>query len=141
MPSTSITSRTGARSSFAHPFCHRARDLFDVGPIDLAATDLDGDGVHELFGTRYVRTRYVDSIPVPFDEARNGPENCLFRFDGKRWVDVTREAGIAWQVYFHDPEGVRLEVYVDRRDAPGGRALWHGKQETLDPDTVREAAS
>jgi catechol 2,3-dioxygenase-like lactoylglutathione lyase family enzyme len=50
------------------------------------------------------------------------------------------EAGIAWQVYFHDPEGVKLEVYVDRRDAPGGRALWHGRQETLDPDTVRDDA-
>jgi catechol-2,3-dioxygenase len=50
------------------------------------------------------------------------------------------DAGIAWQVYFHDPEGVKLEVYVDRRDAPGGRDLWHGRQETLDPDTVREAA-
>ena len=50
------------------------------------------------------------------------------------------EAGIAWQVYFHDPEGVKLEVYVDRRDAPGGRPLWHGQQDDLDPDTVREAA-
>jgi catechol 2,3-dioxygenase-like lactoylglutathione lyase family enzyme len=49
------------------------------------------------------------------------------------------EAGIAWQVYFHDPEGVKLEVYVDRRDAPSGRALWHGQQDELDPDTVREA--
>jgi catechol 2,3-dioxygenase-like lactoylglutathione lyase family enzyme len=50
------------------------------------------------------------------------------------------EAGIAWQVYFHDPEGVKLEVYVDRRDATGGRALWHGQQDTLDPNTVRDAA-
>lgn len=70
----------------------------------------------------------------------------------KEWVEIVDqleargldlefgEAGIAWQVYFHDPEGVKLEVYVDRRDAPGGRALWHGRQEDLDPDTVREAA-
>ena len=51
-----------------------------------------------------------------------------------------QEAGIAWQCYFRDPEGVRLELYCDRRDAPGGRALWHGEQETLDPETVRDAA-
>ncbi len=50
------------------------------------------------------------------------------------------EAGIAWQVYFHDPEGVKLEVYLDRRAAPGGRPLWHGQQETLDPNSVRAAA-
>lgn len=51
------------------------------------------------------------------------------------------EAGIAWQVYFHDPEGVKLEVYVDRRDSPGGRALWQGQQDDLDPNTVREVAA
>lgn len=60
---------------------------------------------------------------------------------GARGLDLEfGEAGIAWQVYFHDPEGVRLEVYLDRRDAPGGRALWQGRQETLDPNTVRAAA-
>lgn len=77
----------------------------DEAPFySIASADLDGDGAHELFGTRYVRTRYVDSIPVPFDEARNGPENCLFRFDGKRWVDVTREAGLI------DGEGGRFSL-------------------------------
>ncbi len=51
-----------------------------------------------------------------------------------------QEAGIAWQCYFHDPEGVRLEVYVDRRDTLGGRALWHGQQESLTFEAIREAA-
>lgn len=50
-----------------------------------------------------------------------------------------QEAGIAWQCYFHDPEGTKLEVYCDRREAPDGRAYWRGIQSTLDEATLREA--
>ncbi len=51
-----------------------------------------------------------------------------------------QEAQIAWQCYFHDPEGVKLEVYCDRRQRPDGAPLWRGRQESLDEDRLREAA-
>jgi len=35
--------------------------------------------------------------------------------------------GISWAIYFHDPDGTRLEVYLDRRGQRSGRALWRGK--------------
>lgn len=53
-------------------------------------------------------------------------------------VDL-QEAGIAWQCYTRDPEGVRVEIYCDRREALGGRALWLGIQEDLSEDRLRDA--
>ena len=51
-----------------------------------------------------------------------------------------QEAQIAWQCYFHDPEGTRLEVYCDRRERPDGSPLWRGRQEGLAEDRLRRAA-
>ncbi len=51
-----------------------------------------------------------------------------------------QEAQIAWQCYFHDPEGNRLEVYTDRRQRPDGSPLWQGRQEDLPEDRLRAAA-
>lgn len=58
-----------------------------------------------------------------------------------------QDAQIAWQCYFHDPEGMKLEVYCelevycDRRRRPDGSALWEGRQADLAPDRLRSAAS
>ncbi len=54
-------------------------------------------------------------------------------------VDL-QEAQIAWQCYFYDPEGVRVEVYCDRRTRPDGSPLWEGRQEDLAEDRLRAAA-
>ncbi len=35
--------------------------------------------------------------------------------------------GISWATYFRDPDGNGLEVYVDRRQASGGRLAWQGE--------------
>ena len=51
-----------------------------------------------------------------------------------------QEAQIAWQCYFHDPEGNKLEVYTDRRKRPDGNPLWQGQQEQLLKERLREAA-
>ena len=51
-----------------------------------------------------------------------------------------QEAQIAWQCYFEDPEGNKLEVYCDRRDRPDGAPLWRGRQGPLSRDRLREAA-
>ena len=51
-----------------------------------------------------------------------------------------QEAQIAWQCYLHDPEGLKLEVYCDRRTRPDGAPLWKGRQEDLALSRLREAA-
>ncbi|MEM0961873.1 MAG: VOC family protein [Bacteroidota bacterium] len=52
-----------------------------------------------------------------------------------------QEAQIAWQCYFEDPEGVRVEVYCDRRQRPDGDPLWQGRQEDLPIERLRAAVS
>lgn len=67
----------------------------DEAPIyGVSAADVDGDGDLDLFGARYVSTRYADTVPVPFEDARNGPSNVLFRNDAGKFVDVTAAAGL-----------------------------------------------
>lgn len=58
----------------------------------LAAADVTGDGVPEIFGTRYVTTRYADAIPIPFEEAQNGPTNHLFQLVDGQLEDITERA-------------------------------------------------
>ena len=61
----------------------------------LAAADYDLDGDLDLFGVRYVKTSYGDSVPQPFENATNGPRNHLLRNDGEDgYVDVTDEVGL-----------------------------------------------
>ena len=52
-----------------------------------------------------------------------------------------QEAQIAWQCYFRDPEGNKLELYCDRRFLPDGDPLWRGRQESLPESRLRAAAS
>lgn len=34
---------------------------------------------------------------------------------------------ISWALYFDDPDGNGVEVYLDTRNQPGGVDLWHGE--------------
>ncbi len=46
---------------------------------------------------------------------------------------------ISWAMYFDDPDGNGLEVFVDTRHAPGGRPLWAGVNVPLPPETILAA--
>lgn len=39
--------------------------------------------------------------------------------------------GISWALYFEDPEGNGLELFLDRRTTPGGTATWEGASRRL----------
>ena len=60
----------------------------------ISATDFDGDGDLDIYGSRYVRSQYGESVPIPFHEARNGPSNHLFRNTDRGFVDVTAPLGL-----------------------------------------------
>jgi len=49
--------------------------------------------------------------------------------------------GISWALYFDDPDGTRLEVYLDRRGQRDGRALWRGKVRPLSERRLASAAN
>ncbi|MDA1265681.1 MAG: VCBS repeat-containing protein, partial [Planctomycetota bacterium] len=62
----------------------------------LAAADFDLDGDLDIYALRYVQSAYGQSIPRPFQDARNGPGNHLLRNDGPEgFVDVTAEVGLS----------------------------------------------
>lgn len=43
---------------------------------------------------------------------------------------------ISWALYFSDPDGNGLEIYVDTRQESHGRDLWHGRNLPLDSEKV-----
>ncbi len=43
---------------------------------------------------------------------------------------------ISWAMYFSDPDGNGLEIYVDTRKEADGRDLWHGENLPLDRETI-----
>ncbi len=80
------------------------KGAFDVGGFCVApdetpfygvsASDFDGDGDLDIYGSRYVRSQYGESVPIPFHEARNGPSNHFFRNTERGFVDVTAPLGL-----------------------------------------------
>lgn len=68
-------------------------------------------------------------------------EAALGRLDqeGVGWQAV--DHGISWAVYFSDPDGNGLELYVDRRSSEGGRARWEGATRALRREVIRKAAT
>jgi catechol 2,3-dioxygenase len=53
-------------------------------------------------------------------------------------VDLV-DNGISWAMYFADPDGNRIELYADTRQATGGRLQWEGRAQTLTAEAVRRA--
>ncbi|HVS16781.1 MAG TPA: VOC family protein [Thermoanaerobaculia bacterium] len=39
--------------------------------------------------------------------------------------------GISWALYLSDPDDLGVEVYLDRRSAPGGTPRWEGRSRPL----------
>jgi catechol 2,3-dioxygenase len=46
---------------------------------------------------------------------------------------------ISWAMYFTDPDGNGLEIYVDTRNAPGGQLLWKGVNVPIAEQALRAA--
>jgi hypothetical protein len=66
-----------------------------AGFYSLAAGDYDNDGDLDIYACCYVKLRYGVSVPIPFEDANNGPANYLLRNDLPRgFTDVTRQTGL-----------------------------------------------
>lgn len=44
---------------------------------------------------------------------------------------INGDNGISWVMRFEDPDGNEIEIYLDRRKAPDGTALWEGRWQTF----------
>ena len=66
-----------------------------------------------------------------------------------RAYETVRSAGpvaavdhrISWAMYFSDPDGNGLEIYVDTRDAADGARLWDGWDRPLPEAKIRASAA
>ena len=104
------------------------------------------DGMHHRLVLRRARDGSAPGPTGRFDHVAWEVED-----EAELWETVQRlramgvetdlqDARIAWQCYFEDPEGVRVEVYCDRRRRPDGDPFWKGRQSALDEARLREAA-
>lgn len=64
---------------------------------------------------------------------------ALERLDGAGIAWQAVDHGISWAVYFADPDGNGLELYVDRRRHSGGRRRWGGITAPLTRRAIRRA--
>ena len=122
--------------------------LTDAQPIP-GGVDVDGEpvGMHHRLVLRQARDGAAPDRSGPLDhfafEVDDEAELLAF-VERLRQMDTEvdlQNAQIAWQAYFRDPEGNRLEVYCDRRPRPDGAPLWQGRQEDLDHAGLRDAAT
>lgn len=74
---------------------------------------------------------------VAFEAADKGSFAAAFR----RLTDdaipvILVDHAISWAMYFSDPSGNGLEIYVDTRRDVQGRDLWRGEDRPLDPSAL-----
>lgn len=77
---------------------------------------------------------YHVAFELPSAEAL---EAALRRLDRRRVPWSAVDHGISWAVYFDDPDGIGLELYVDRRRRAAGRPAWHGTSRPLGRERIR----
>lgn len=52
------------------------------------------------------------------------------------FVGPVNHVGISWAMYFNDPDGNGLEIYVDTRAEEGEDGTWRGRNRGLPPATI-----
>ena len=52
---------------------------------------------------------------------------------------TTSDNLISWSIYFDDPDGNLVEIYLDTRSESHGQPLWRGVRQPLGPDTILAA--
>jgi len=104
----------------------------------MAAADFDNDGFVDLYLCCYIYYQSEDQYryPSPYHDARNGPPNFLFRNQGGRFFDVTKESGMdenndrySFAAAWCDADGDgRQELYVANDFGRNNYYRWDGQR-------------
>lgn len=72
---------------------------------------------------RFSTGLYHTAFEVP---DKRGFAQAWHKLKSERIAAVAVDHGISWAMYFADPDGNGLEIYVDTRQEPTGRQVWNG---------------
>ncbi len=81
------------------------------------------------FSTGLYHTAF--EVPDKFDLAQ-----AWQKLRSERIAFVAVDHGISWALYFADPDGNGLEIYVDTRRDPAGRQVWNGYSRPLSDEEI-----
>ena len=110
-----VEERVGGFAFLSDGNVHHAIALQEVGPL-APRPDPRGIGLYH----------------VAF-EVNSEEEFVAFRdaLSAKGIRSQAVDHGISWAMYFSDPDGLGLEVYLDRRHVAGGSSIWEGRSSLL----------
>jgi len=121
--------------------------FFDLKVIERIANHyvfLSGNKVHHEIALQNVGPHAPPPSPYGtglYHVAFEVPDKKSFALAYKQLTEagvpvVTVDHIISWAMYFDDPDGNGLEIYVDTRSERDGRELWHGENQALDEEII-----
>lgn len=147
----SSNSKRPATARIGHAHLH-VRDLqraidFYTNTVGLTVTELVGNRFAFLSAGHHHHDLALQAIGSQAPDARPGtPGLYHVAFEAQTpqdfdelWTAVEAQGlqpasvnhGISWALYFDDPDGNGVEIYLDRRTQPGGTKLWNGQSAQL----------
>jgi catechol 2,3-dioxygenase-like lactoylglutathione lyase family enzyme len=106
-----LTEQTGRHAFLAAGAEHHSVALEEIGTLAIAPSRC-AMGVSRV------------GFEVPDRAAFVAAHDRLWRFG---MPIISGDNGISWVMRFEDPDGNEIEIYLDRRKAPDGTALWEGR--------------
>ena len=106
-----LTEHTGRHAFLAAGAEHHSVALEEIGTLAIAPSRC-AMGVSRV------------GFEVPDRASFVAAHDSLLRFG---MPIISGDSGISWVMRFEDPDGNEIEIYLDRRKAPDGTALWEGR--------------
>lgn len=114
------------------------QDLFDMKITEDLGTFvfLSNDQTHHILALQQSTVLFTPSGQKLYHIAFEGqtPEELYsfaHKLESKNIPYQAVDHGISWAIYFNDPENNGLELFLDRRSAPGGIKNWDGQTSRL----------